>query len=273
VPAIARGPRIGCAGWSIPAQHRAAFGDGDSGLARYASRLDAVEVNSSFYRSHQRRTYERWAASVPRNFRFSIKMPKSITHDAGLRGAMGLLDAFLDEVGGLGSRLGGVLVQLPPSLAFDARVASRFFRGLRDRTDVPVWVEPRHASWASARVLDLFDECGLERVAADPAKFAGFDTPTGAGATRYWRWHGSPRVYYSAYSDADLDRLTAMVRARGAVRSTWCIFDNTAAGHAVADALRLRQGFAAIHAERRRPDTVSVRNQSRSGAPSGKYGR
>jgi uncharacterized protein YecE (DUF72 family) len=238
-----RAPRIGCAGWAIPAQHRPAFGDGDSGLARYATRFDAVEINSSFYRSHQRATYQRWGASVPRGFRFSVKMPRSITHEHGLRGALRLLDAFLAEIAGLGTRLGGLLMQLPPGLAFDERSAGRFMLGLRQRTDATVWVEPRHASWTAPRAMELLEPHGVERVAADPARIPGADTPAGQGRSRYWRWHGSPRVYYSAYGDADLDQLASTIKARGSIRSTWCIFDNTAAGHAVADALRLMSRF------------------------------
>src|SRR5205085_4945044 len=74
--------RVGCAGWSILSRHAGLFDAGASHLARYATRFDAVEVNSSFYRPHAQATYARWAASVPRRFRFSVKLPKAITHDA-----------------------------------------------------------------------------------------------------------------------------------------------------------------------------------------------
>jgi len=96
-------------------------------LARYATRFSVVEINSSFYRPHQQRTYERWAASVPAAFRFSVKLPKAISHEAALRGCGPALDRFLEETAGLGRKLGGVLLQLPPSHAFDARVAAGFF--------------------------------------------------------------------------------------------------------------------------------------------------
>ena len=88
--------RIGCAGWSIPRQHAHLFGEGDSLLARYASRFDLVEVNSSFYRPHQRKTWERWAASVPPRFRFTAKLPQEISHERALRGP-GDVAAFLAE--------------------------------------------------------------------------------------------------------------------------------------------------------------------------------
>ena len=76
----AKAKRIGCAGWSIPKAHAGAFPAVGTALERYAQVFDCVEINSSFYRSHRPSTYERWAASVPDHFRFSVKMPKQITH-------------------------------------------------------------------------------------------------------------------------------------------------------------------------------------------------
>ncbi len=97
---------------------------------------------------HQRSTYERWAASTPPAFRFSVKLPRSITHTARLKGTDALLEAFLAQAQGLGERLGCLLVQLPPSLRLDRPVAEAFLRGLRERhPHGSVAVEPRHASW------------------------------------------------------------------------------------------------------------------------------
>ena len=234
-------PRIGCAGWSIPSAHAHLFGEGDSALARYATRFQAVEINSSFYRPHRQATYARWAASVPPGFRFSVKLPKAITHEARLQGSGALLDRFADEVGGLGRKLGGVLVQLPPSLVFDPRVATTFFAMLRRRFTVPLACEPRHASWFGAVADRLWTRHRIPRVAADPAQVPGAGDAAGSGPWRYWRWHGAPRMYYSAYDDAALARLAAAVRACTPPRTTpWIIFDNTAHGHAIADAARLQ---------------------------------
>lgn len=234
-------PRIGCAGWSLGSAERALFDAGDSMLARYATRFDAVEVNSSFYRPHKRATYRRWADSVPAGFRFSVKMPKTITHEMGLRGVGDPLDRFLGEVEGLGPKLGGLLIQLPPSLAFDARVASTFFAMLRRRTAVPLACEPRHASWFTPSVEAMLRDRGVTRVAADPAPVAGAEHVAGGGTWRYWRWHGSPDRYYSRYDDAALIHLAAAVRTetpKGVV--PWLIFDNTANGQATTNAMSLQ---------------------------------
>ncbi|HBZ46203.1 MAG TPA: DUF72 domain-containing protein, partial [Stenotrophomonas sp.] len=141
------GPLVGCAGWSIPGRYADLFGPGESMLARYATRFPVVEINSSFYRPHKPGTYERWAASVPPAFRFSVKIPRTISHDSALVGVGPLLDRFLDDSSALGTKLGGLLLQLPPSLALDTRRASSFFRALRRRSGVPLVCEPRHASW------------------------------------------------------------------------------------------------------------------------------
>lgn len=240
--------RIGCAGWSIPSRHAALFGDGDSHLARYATRFDIAEINSTFYRPHQARTFERWAASVPVRFRFSAKLPRDITHEARLQGVGDALSAFFDAVDGLGSRLGGVLVQLPPSLAFDARVAGRFFAMVRRRFASRVACEPRHASWFTPAADAVLVRHAIARVAADPAPVPEAAAPGGARSPArwsYWRWHGAPRMYYSRYDDDALRALAAALLRQAAARTpAWCLLDNTAHGHAMDDAARL-QGFVA----------------------------
>jgi uncharacterized protein YecE (DUF72 family) len=242
--ATSRRIRIGCAGWSIMSRHAAWFGADGSHLSRYATRFDAVEINSSFYRPHAAATYARWAASVPADFRFSVKLPRTVTHDARLQRTGADLSRFADEVAGLGRRFGGVLVQLPPSLAFDARTADTFFATLRRRLDVPVACEPRHASWFAPRVDAIWQRYAIARVAADPARLPEAALPGGFGRWHYWRLHGSPRMYYDSYDDARLRAFAAALRSGAkSGQATWCIFDNTAAGHAVADAVRLQQAL------------------------------
>ena len=157
--------RIGTAGWSIPKEHAAPFPATGSHLERYAKVLNAVEINSSFYRPHRTATYERWAASVPEEFRFAVKIPKAITHERRLKEAGDLLDRFLLEVAGLGPKLGPLLVQLPPSLAFQDGVADRFLADLRSRIGGSIVCEPRHASWFTPDVDGLLGEFGVARVA------------------------------------------------------------------------------------------------------------
>jgi uncharacterized protein YecE (DUF72 family) len=230
---------IGTAGWNLPRSSAKRFPSDGSHLQRYAQRLNCAEINSSFYRSHSRATYERWADAVPPTFRFSVKIPGAISHDARLRRSRVPLRQFLDEIKGLGKHLGPLLMQLPPSFTFDVRVAQRFCSLLRELHRGPVVIEPRHITWFTASANRLLEKHRISRVAADPALNADAALPGGAlDGLQYYRLHGSPRMYWSNYSSAYLRGLSkAVVRLQSTV---WIIFDNTASGCGAANALQLR---------------------------------
>ena len=233
--------RLGCAGWSLSSAVADRFPDGGSHLERYAQVFDAVEINSSFYRPHRPATYAKWRYSVPEDFRFSAKLPRTITHDQRLQDVGALLTTFLAEVGELQDKLGCLLVQLPPSLAFDAQVADGFFALLRNHTDAGLACEARHASWFTDDAAALFTRYDVASVDADPRPVDAA-RPQGDAALAYVRLHGAPKIYYSDYDDDRLAAFADQVRAqRDAGKQVWCVFDNTAQGHAVPNALRLAE--------------------------------
>lgn len=232
---------LGCAGWSLSRAYLAAFPEQGTHLQRYAATLPAVEINTSFYRPHKPETYRRWAEAVPTGFRFSVKVPRQITHIQRLVDCQGLLEAFLEECGELGERLGCLLVQLPPSLDYAPAHAGTFLLALRQRFAGAVAIEPRHASWLQAAAL--LNELQIAQVAADPPRFGTDSLPGGWPGLEYWRLHGSPRLYYSDYGPAFLQRLGDRLRQNTTAGiTTWCIFDNTAAGASLGNALQVHQG-------------------------------
>lgn len=235
---------VGTAGWNLPrsSQHHFPMADPSATqLERYAQQLSAVEINSSFYRPHHRATYERWASCTPYGFRFSVKLPRTITHTARLQETETLLETFLEQVSGLGHRLGCLLVQLPPSLAFNAGSVDTFVRQIRHRhADPSIAIEPRHASWFAPQVDTLLAEWKVARVLADPVLHENGNKPGGWDGLVYCRLHGSPHTYYSAYEAGLIEALKVRLQlATGEARSVWCIFDNTARGAATKNALDL----------------------------------
>lgn len=231
--------RVGCAGWSLSRHDASSFPAEGSHLERYAAVFTASEINSSFYREHKAQTYARWAESTPDGFQFSVKMPRTVTHDKRLVDADDELERFAEQIGALGPKLAWVLVQLPPKLEFDAAVAREFFARVGALIPCALACEARHVSWFGDEASEMLARWRITRVTADPpAKGVTAHVPT--TDAYYVRLHGSPRVYYSSYSDEYLAQLAAAMQAHARdVGPAWCIFDNTAGQVAVGNGLEL----------------------------------
>jgi uncharacterized protein YecE (DUF72 family) len=239
--------RIGTAGWTIPRQCAEHFPRDGSGLQRYAARFTAVEINSTFHRSHKSHTFARWADAVPEGFRFAVKMPKKISHELRLLGTGDVLRRFWDEVRDLDPKLGPLLLQLPPSLVCDPVLVGPFFELLRATIQHPIVCEPRHPTWFDVEADRLLVTYAIARAAAHPARVPAAGRTGGEPRFAYYRLHGAPRMYYSAYDGAFVAELAAQIRG-AAAKEAWCIFDNTASGAATANALAMQTqlGTAAV---------------------------
>ena len=161
---------IGTAGWNVPGIHAHNFESEGTHLVRYARKLNCAEINSCFYREHKPETYAKWAASVPEDFRFAVKAPRSITHEGALRvEGEEALKCFLQQTSALGAKRGPVLLQIPPKLEFSKVTASAFFSMFRRLYDGPAVLEPRHVSWFNLEADSMLRKFCIARVAADPA--------------------------------------------------------------------------------------------------------
>jgi uncharacterized protein YecE (DUF72 family) len=230
---------VGTAGWSVPRLSAHRCPSEGTHLERYSRVFNCAEINSSFHRPHATTTYAKWAGCTRSGFRFAVKVPRSITHDQQLRRARVPLSRFLEQTAGLGDRRGPLLVQLPPSLDFDARVAKRFFEVFRSEYDGLVVCEPRHETWFSAKAEALLVGFKIARVAADPPPASGADSPGGWPGVVYYRLHGSPRKYWSRYDDGFIGTLATAMCAAPRQAAVWCVFDNTASGAALENAWEL----------------------------------
>lgn len=225
-------PIIATAAWSIPKSVAAAFPEEGSGLTRYASVFDGVEVNSTFYRRHKTSTFERWAGTTPEGFRFAVKIPKEITHERAMKDIRQPFEIFLQDISALDDKRGPLLCQLPPSLRFDLETFDAAFDTMRNLDQGSIVLEVRHKSWASEQAIALLQRYSIDRVLADPALVwpaSDFRQPP-----CYVRLHGKPKVYYSSYSDAEIDAFSKLLGP-----DSWCVFDNTASGAAIENALTM----------------------------------
>ena len=231
---------IATAGWTVTRDAAPRFPPQGTHLSRYAQVFSGVEINSSFYRPHAAGTYQKWAECTPDAFRFAIKMPGAITHEQALRGSRAALRRFYEEISGLGRKRGPVLVQLPASHIFDRRVAGRFLACLRDIDRGSVVIEPRHASWFTVAADRLLSNYRVARAAADPICCPGAGLPGGWTGLVYYRLHGTPRMYWSRYTSEYLEALLETLLGHARTTShVWCVFDNTAWGGAILNAVEL----------------------------------
>jgi uncharacterized protein YecE (DUF72 family) len=123
-------------------------------------------------------------------------------------------------------------------LKFDPSAAEAFFQTPRDSFGGDIVCEPRHATWFTADVDAFFIERQVARVAADPQPHPDAEHPGGWRRLAYYRLHGSPKMYYSPYSDEDIIQIAGKLRRSDMEGTrTWCTFDNTAEFAATANVL------------------------------------
>lgn len=177
-------------------------------LSYYGERLNAVEINNTFYRLPKASVLENWASQVPEAFRFSIKASRRITHFARLKPeAREPTEYMMSTVGSLGVRLGVVLFQLPPNLKAEVERLATFLDTLP--AGAPGAFEFRHETWSDAAVHDVLRERGMALVCADTEESAA-DAPI--VSTTSW---GYLRLRRPDYRDDDLARWAERVAATG----------------------------------------------------------
>lgn len=235
---------VGTAGWSIAREAADRFPTEGSSLTKYAERFSVVEVNSSFHRPHLEKTWARWRDEVPRDFQFSVKIPKEISHQRKLVECDEALASFARQVEHLREKLGVLLLQLPPKLNFELAKAEAFLSRLSGLELANLACEPRHPSWFSAPATHLLTQYKVARVAADPDVTGLGASPGAWSGLKYWRLHGSPQIYRSSYADR-LPAIAQGMKSNEFEFGSWCIFDNTASSAAISDALALVETLAA----------------------------
>ncbi len=208
-------------------------------LGRYARQFDAVEVNATFYHLLPRSAYAHWHAQTPANFRFAIKASRYLTHVRRLDFPLTALARQREPARGLGRKLAVVLWQLPANLRADGALLERFLARLRRWDGVRHAVEFRHPSWFDEAVRARLQRARVAVVQSDAA-----DWPIWRAVSTdlvYLRLHGHRETYVSPYAAATLARWAARCGEwRDEGRQVHVYFDNTAGGHALRDAMRLR---------------------------------
>ncbi|MDQ2838178.1 MAG: DUF72 domain-containing protein [Actinomycetota bacterium] len=261
---------VGISGWTYPPWRGDFYPAGlahRKELAYAASKLSSIEINGSFYALQLPTSFHRWAAETPDDFRFAVKGGRFITHLKRLREVDVPVANFLASgVLVLADKLGPLLWQLPPTLAFDAdriaefvgrlphstgeaaylarrhddRVAGRAWTGTLTDRPLRHAIEVRHTSFVNAQFLDLLRQNSIAMVVADTAgRWPQLFDVTADFV--YVRLHGAGELYTSGYTAAELEVWADRVRgwtANGL--DVYVYFDNDVKVRAPYDAMALR---------------------------------
>lgn len=205
--------RAGCSGWSYPSWVGPFFPKDTKPrdfLKLYSAVFDAVEIDSSFYRSPSSWAVESWKRTVPQGFLFTAKMPKEITHDKKFIGCEEVSDRFLRTIKLLGRNLGPVLIQLPPSYSYEESGGKLedFLKLLPP--DLQYAIEFRHTTWFQDRVYSLLEDLGMTLVWSELPYVKVPDRVT--TTTVYLRLIGDRSIREENFGKVQKDRTAEMLR-------------------------------------------------------------
>ncbi len=215
-----------------------------SRLCYYASLMNTIEVNSSFYKMPQAKTLAKWAADVPDDFRFTFKLFKEITHHPSLAFDPLMVKRFMQAIDAVGEKKGCLLIQFPPSVRLaQFSQLTRLMEVVRENDVEFEWkiaVEFRHPSLYLDEVYELLEQYQMAMVIHDKTPAA---SPILAQEIDfvYLRLHGPSGNYRGSYTDDTLYDYSAYVSEWLATGKKVFVYFNNTMGQALENLNTLRQ--------------------------------
>jgi uncharacterized protein YecE (DUF72 family) len=239
--------RVGTSGWNYGDWRGIFYPDSIKSaeyLSFYARHFDTTEINYSFYHLPRPSTYEKWAAQTPEKFLFAVKASRVITHIRRLVDVGEEWRRFVESALALGSKLGPVLLQLPPSLKADRERLAAFLRearAVKGARGLRLAFEFRHGTWFEPDICELLHKHQAALVVAQSERYPQAPmTPTAPFV--YLRFHGPGALFASKYSEQELEEWAERIRKwRAAGLTVFAYFNNDFHGYAIENARRLRE--------------------------------
>lgn len=211
---------------------------GKEQLTFYSTKFNAVEINSTFYRKPRQQTLEKWRSAVHDDFRYFIKIPKTITHILKLENTMQEVSAFCDYISeGLGKKLAGFLFQLPPSYHYSEENLQKVLSTVN--SNYLNVIEFRHSSWWREDIFEILKQNNLIFSGVSYPKGISDEFITNHQKTAYYRLHGVPVMFKSEYTDAELQNLAEKIKESD--RDVYVFFNNTWGTAALKNAQHLQE--------------------------------
>lgn len=234
---------IGCSGFSYRDWKGILYPEGlppRKWFAYYCTQFNTLEVNVTFYRMPELKVFETWYTQSPADFRFAVKAPRIVTHYKKFNAEAGpvLADFYGVVREGLREKLGPILFQLPPKAAYTEESLGRILEHLDPNFHNVL--EFRHPSWWEGEIMRELGRHNISFVGQSyPAAL-----PDGVVANTsqlYYRFHGVPVLYTSAYSEEFLARVAHDIQAEPSLKEAYVYFNNGIGGAGVVNARQLQQ--------------------------------
>lgn len=202
----------------------------------YIKYFDTTEINASFYRDIRETTFLKWYQNSPKNFIYSVKLNRVVTHFKRLKVDRKTLDNYINKISLLKEKLGVILIQLPPGLKFDVVLLEDFI-GMLDK-NFRYAIEVRNQSFICNSFFEILSKNNIAFCIADSAGRYPYHEVITADFV-YIRLHGHERLYASSYSDKELVNYARKIKNWN--KKTFVYFDNDFSGFAVLNALTLKK--------------------------------
>lgn len=220
---------IGCSGFSYKEWKEEFYPKGlaqSKWFSYYTQHFDTLELNVTFYRFPTVNSLKSWYDKAPGHFSFSAKVPRSITHFKKFEGTERMINDFyglLKE--GLKEKLACVLTQLPPTLIYSKEKLEKIISQMDPAfTNV---IEFRHESWWKKNVQTTLKKHNISFCGVSFPKIS-FDDAVMNTATCYYRFHGVPKLFYSEYDEAFIEKIHNQIAQNKKVKTAYIYFNNTA---------------------------------------------
>ena len=233
---------VGCSGFQYKEWKGIFYSEGmpqRKWLEYYCDHFDTLELNVTFYRFPQLSFLESWYNRSPGEFRFSVKVPRTITHYQHFINSEPLLNEFYALLSkGLSDKLGPVLFQLPPKYQYTPERLQQILQ-IMD-TDFENVIEFRHSGWWCPEVTEALTQ---KNITFCGASYPGLPEDTIVNApVVYYRFHGIPKLYYSPYSENALQKVADAIQQQSrSVQKAYLYFNNTANASAIENATVIKK--------------------------------
>ncbi|HEY9757594.1 MAG TPA: DUF72 domain-containing protein [Oculatellaceae cyanobacterium] len=234
---------IGTSGWMYKSWQGDFYPEGlkpADELHYYSEEFDTVEINNSFYKLPTPETFSNWANQVSEGFTFAVKASRYLTHVKRLKDADGPVDNVYSNASHLNSKLGPILVQLPPRWSKNLERLEQFLSLTQSIKDAKWAIEFRDESWHSEDVYHLLKKYEAALCIADSYKLLRHDRVTADFS--YIRYHGQTPHDAPNYTTAELKREGKKIKMLSSqVDQIFVYFNNDAKGNAIRNAKKLRE--------------------------------